>query len=378
MQQRHLWHDITWPSSVRRGPGGHLPQSVASRLFVKLAEAIDRRWRWDRLPDPSVARPYSRASATTCARSTCSRPMTRNRCRSPTPSSRRGTWWRARRTAPTDDLSDPAMGMAGTGSQQYAPKFTEPEDGVRLMTPNPRIVSDTTRAGTADDSRHHTQRDRRCVAAVRNPGLVQPRQRRSRTPRSRLAAARRATTRRTRPSSRAPVPDDAPARRCERDRRRHSSTLETHWWDASPSIQPIKNWQQRERVPAVPARKLRPGALGRLRSRGRASSTSTRALLASSGGADGWWMGLTMLHTLFTREHNAICDGFKRSTRAGRTTSVRLARLINARALAKIHTAEWTTGVLPTPRLSPPCAPTGGALLGEAVVHNIFRAGSAT
>ena len=24
-----------------------------------------------------------------------------------------------------------------------------------------------------------------------------------------------------------------------------------------------------------------------------------------------WWVGLTMLHTLFTREHNAICDRLK-------------------------------------------------------------------
>ena len=32
------------------------------------------------------------------------------------------------------------------------------------------------------------------------------------------------------------------------------------------------------------------------------------ALLGSSGGLDGWWVGLELLHTLFMREHNAVCD----------------------------------------------------------------------
>ena len=61
-----------------------------------------------------------------------------------------------------------------------------------------------------------------------------------------------------------------------------------------------------------------------------------------------WWVGLSMLHTLFAREHNAICDQL--AVRYPRWDDQRLfdvARLVNAAVMAKLHTVEWTPAVLP-------------------------------
>ena len=40
-----------------------------------------------------------------------------------------------------------------------------------------------------------------------------------------------------------------------------------------------------------------------------------------SGFTDNWWIGLAMLHTLFTLEHNHICDLLQRSIPTGTTSS---------------------------------------------------------
>jgi hypothetical protein len=61
-----------------------------------------------------------------------------------------------------------------------------------------------------------------------------------------------------------------------------------------------------------------------------------------------WWLGLSMLHTLFTKEHNAICDMLRLKYPSwGDQQLFDTARLINAAAMAKIHTVEWTPAVLP-------------------------------
>jgi cytochrome P450 len=61
-----------------------------------------------------------------------------------------------------------------------------------------------------------------------------------------------------------------------------------------------------------------------------------------------WWVGLSLLHTLFAREHNAICDELKRSHPAWDDDRLfNVARLINAAVMAKIHTVEWTPAILP-------------------------------
>lgn len=74
--------------------------------------------------------------------------------------------------------------------------------------------------------------------------------------------------------------------------------------------------------------------------------------IAVSGFTDNWWIGLALLHTLFTLEHNAICDSLQLQYPYWNDEQVfQKARLINAALMAKIHTIEWTPGILAHPTL---------------------------
>jgi len=60
-----------------------------------------------------------------------------------------------------------------------------------------------------------------------------------------------------------------------------------------------------------------------------------------------WWLGLAMLHTLFMREHNSICDHLAQCYPAWDDDQLYdHARLVNAALIAKIHTLEWTSAIL--------------------------------
>ena len=62
-----------------------------------------------------------------------------------------------------------------------------------------------------------------------------------------------------------------------------------------------------------------------------------------SGFTDNWWIGLAMLHTLFTLEHNHVCDLLAHQHTDWTDDQLfRTARLINSALMAKIHTLEWT------------------------------------
>lgn len=66
-----------------------------------------------------------------------------------------------------------------------------------------------------------------------------------------------------------------------------------------------------------------------------------------------WWVGLTLLHTLFTKEHNAIADMLRANYPDWDDNRLfHTARLINVAGMAKIHTVEWTTAILPNPVLN--------------------------
>jgi hypothetical protein len=118
-------------------------------------------------------------------------------------------------------------------------------------------------------------------------------------------------------------------------------TTDSHWWDGS---------QIYGSEPAVSAA-LREGAGGRLRLD--ADGQLPRDLddkLDLSGVAGNFWLGLALLHTLFTREHNAIADRLAAEHPDwGDDRLFDTARLITAALMAKIHTVEWTPAIIAHP-----------------------------
>lgn len=119
---------------------------------------------------------------------------------------------------------------------------------------------------------------------------------------------------------------------------------ETHWWDASQIYGSNGNFQQRARS----------GVDGKLRvdANGFPEIAPSPNPGENRHPADvpGFWVGLAMLHTLFTLEHNAICDRLRAEYPAWSDDELfDHARLITAALLAKIHTVEWTPAIISHP-----------------------------
>jgi hypothetical protein len=119
------------------------------------------------------------------------------------------------------------------------------------------------------------------------------------------------------------------------------TNLNSHWWDAS----------QIYGADAETAWKLRTGIGGKLRIEPTGLlPVDPETGVHFSGFTDNWWIGLAMLHTLFTLEHNQICDLLAHQHADWSDTELyRKAKLINSALMAKIHTLEWTTAIVPHP-----------------------------
>ena len=113
----------------------------------------------------------------------------------------------------------------------------------------------------------------------------------------------------------------------------------SHWWDAS----------QIYGCDTATCSKLRTGADGKLHiGSDRELEIDQATGRDLTGFTENSWVGVDMLHTLFTLEHNAICDMLKSAyPKAGDSWLYAKARLVNAALLAKIHTVEWTPAILP-------------------------------
>ena len=67
-----------------------------------------------------------------------------------------------------------------------------------------------------------------------------------------------------------------------------------------------------------------------------------------------------MLHTVFTQEHNHICDLLKHQNPKWDDEQLyRKAKLITSALMAKIHTVDWTPAILPHPILVTALRTTG-------------------
>ena len=119
----------------------------------------------------------------------------------------------------------------------------------------------------------------------------------------------------------------------------------THWWDLS---QLYGSTEERNR-------ELRAGGDGKLLIEDGLLPNETDPKLDGvdlTGFSDNYWVGLSLLHTLFAKEHNSICDHLKGSYPTWDDERLFLtARLVNSALSAKIHTVEWTPGILANPVL---------------------------
>jgi len=365
----HLYLGVVWLRGRRVGwftlrertarPG----QSAPSRAFAKLAVAIDQRRRWDRFPTVvsliliKGVRDMLRARNLHDTNDEESLPKLAD---GPEP-----RWLAARTTDGSyNDLSTPAMGMAGTRFGRNVPtQHTWPEQGDRLMTPNPRLVSTALLARgpemipattlnviaaawlqfqTRDWFSHATD--------VARPVEV-PRPKGDSWPDDPIRLPRTQSDPRGR--------SDAPAA---------FVNSETHWWDASQVYGSTEKFQGAIRMPDL--------GRGKVAIRKDGLIDVDPSLLGSSGGQDGWWVGLELLHTAFMREHNAVCDMLHAAYRDWSDDQVfDKARLVVAALIAKIHTVEWTTAILGHPALQIGMRANWFGIAGERVRNLVGRLG---
>jgi hypothetical protein len=126
------------------------------------------------------------------------------------------------------------------------------------------------------------------------------------------------------------------------------ANAESHWWDGSQvyGSDPAKMDQLRR----DPDHQLVP--YGKLYVKDGLLPIDPASQTDLSGFNGNWWIGLTLLHTLFTLEHNAICEHLHREYLEWNGDQIyHTAHLVNAALMAKIHTVEWTTAILPNPVL---------------------------
>jgi len=240
-----------------------------------------------------------------------------------------------------NDLEDPSMGMAGARFGRNVPlDRTHPEPLPDMLEPNPRTVS--LELMTRDPWAPATSVNNLAACWLQfmirdwfshgksepdNPWQIEltdddpfpehPMQ---------VMRTRRDPTRAHAPSDRSDAPTYV--------------NTSTHWWDGS-SIYGT-SLEQQARARSGEDGKLRIGIDGRLPVDPDPERDPTRE--------PGFWVGLLMLHTLFTLEHNAICDRLRAEYPTWDDEQLfQRARLINAALLAKIHTMEWTPAVISHP-----------------------------
>jgi Animal haem peroxidase len=234
-----------------------------------------------------------------------------------------------------NDLRDPLMGSIGSRfGRNVAPELTYPEPVDRLLEPNPRLISRRLLTRTAfqpattlnllaaawiqfevhDWFGHDTAGDRPFEIPLEpdDPWPEKP-----------------MTIRRTLPD---PSYESGPPT---------FVTTDTHWWDGS---------QIYGNAPGF-AEGLREHAGGRVRlDRNGLHDEKLEQFLNPLGNKNNFWVGLAILHSLFLREHNVICE--RLAAEYPTMTDQQLydtARLINAALMAKIHTIEWTPAIIAHP-----------------------------
>ncbi|WP_078910373.1 peroxidase family protein [Streptomyces sp. NRRL S-87] len=242
------------------------------------------------------------------------------------------------------DPHDEDMGRAGTRLDRNAPlALSHPDDDGDLMDPSPREISRQLLARRSFTPAPTLNLLAAAWIQFQNHGWANHGDNEEAEPFTVPLAADDdwagecpMRIRRTRPDPVAHTTPDAPPT--------YENTV-THWWDGS----------QIYGSDEARCRSLRTGERGKLiLVDGRLPADPRPGLdcLDATGFNSDYWVGLSLLHTLFAKEHNAICDllAAQHPTWDDERT-FHTARLVNTALMAKIHTVEWTPGILDTPVL---------------------------
>ncbi|MGB7839874.1 MAG: peroxidase family protein, partial [Terrimicrobiaceae bacterium] len=148
------------------------------------------------------------------------------------------------------------------------------------------------------------------------------------------------------------IPRTAPDPHPDPDTSRPPTYINTvsHWWDASAIYGSHKTTTDSLRRANATDKDPLPDGKLYLENECLPLDPGTRRV--RTGHRDNWWLGLALLHTLFAREHNAVCDRLRHEYPSWSGDQIfDKARLIISALTAKIHTVEWTPGILSHPTL---------------------------
>ncbi|RSL86513.1 hypothetical protein CEP51_002755 [Fusarium floridanum] len=144
----------------------------------------------------------------------------------------------------------------------------------------------------------------------------------------------------------------------------------THWWDAS---QIYGSTEAETKKLRAKCHESHPGQLAVTVEDGEKFLPREHGIPAT-GFRQNWWLGLELLHTLFALEHNAIAEQLHLSNPTWSSDRIfDTARLVNCALMAKIHTVEWTPGILQHPTLQIAMDANWWGLLGEKLWHVFGR-----
>ena len=331
----------------------------APRLFIKLASEVDRRIGWHRLPRllaiPTLIGLRDQLRAENLHDTGVDPPEPPPRPANLKVRTLDGSW---------NDLSKPAMGRLGTHFGRNVPlDHTYPDKDPDFLDPNPRLVS-----------RRLLARDRFIPATTLNV----------------LAAAwiqfevHDWMSHGTDEARQISVPLDEADEWPERPMRIDATvpdptakdggppvytTTDSHWWDGSQIYGHDEEFQKAART--WEGGKLAIGEDG-------LHPQELDPLLEPKGPRGNLWVGLALLHSLFIREHNAICDELL-LREEGDWDDDRLhdvARLVNAAVMAKIHTVEWTPAIIAHPTTERGMKAVWYGLAGERALKKFGHLGS--
>lgn len=141
---------------------------------------------------------------------------------------------------------------------------------------------------------------------------------------------------------------------------------ESHWWDGSQiyGTGAERQGQMRTFVDG----KIKVDETGRLLPDPKTPGVEL------SGFNENWWAGLSVFHTVFSREHNAICDALKKNyPDMDDQRLFETAWLVNSALMAKIHTVDWTRTILRHPALQIGMNANWWGIQGEAAQKRFGR-----